>query len=406
MLSRDDVYDADQIVPSVELVDLWVPQDNVMVTMPGAPGGEVSPEIIAMNEWNGPEQGPYDMLGFAWVPDNILPVPPGMVWYDLAVMANRVARKAANQAERQKSVLAYESSAWRDAQEIADADDGQSVRVDDIEAIKEVSFGGVQEDAYQYIEWAKAQFAEMAMNIDLLSGAGSDEATATQAEMVQANTSVRLSDLQSIVYNFTAEQMKRLFFYLHTDPLIELPLVKRTQGQDMQVVYTPEMREGDWIDYNIKVKPYSMARQDPNMKVRRLLEFVGNGIPALAQAFQLLGPAFNIENALSVLGQEMGVEELDELINSPALHMQLQRMMEMLEQGVPLDPKVIQTIMQARQPGLPASGVGPAGPAPQAGGGRPQQPNPRGNIPGGVTPGTERNQRRQETAGEIQGAYR
>lgn len=391
-LSGGKYSEAEGIAKAVDLVELWLPGQNVIVTMPWLPGDEVGGQFLNMVDYEGPEAGPYNMLGFAMVPDNILPVAPAMVWYDLSIMANKMARKAARQAERQKSVLVYESSGWEDAQEIVDSMDGESVRVDNIDAIKEVSYGGVNDDAYQYIEWAKRQFSEMAMNVDLLSGAKSNEATLGQAEMVQANGSIRIGDMQSMVYDFVADAMKQLFFFLHTDPLIELPLVKRVSGQDEQVAYTPEMREGDWLDYNIKVRPYSMARQDPNVKVRRVIEFCGSVIPAIAQAYQMLGPAFNIEATIVMIGREMGIEDLGEIINSPILHAQVQRMKQVLEAGIPVDQKVIQSIMGV------AGGMGAGG------GGRPQQPNPGQMVAAGITPAVEHNQGLQETSGELQAA--
>lgn len=399
-LSGGNRQEADSVTKAVDLVELWLPGPNLVVTMPWLPGGEVGGEFLREPmPYEGPERGPYHMLGFAFVPDNILPVAPAMVMYDLHIMANRIARKAARQAERQKSILAYESSAWQDAQEIADSDDGETVQVDKIDGIKEVSYGGVSADCYQYIQWAKNQFSEMSMNVDLLSGAATGEATATQAEMVQANTTVRLADMQGMVYDFCGDAMKALFFYLHTDPLIELPLVKRVSGVDQQVTYTPEMREGDWLDYTIKVRPYSMARQDPNMEVRRLMELCGNVIPALAQTRQLLGPAFNIESALSIIGRRMGIEELDEIINSAVLNMQLQQTQQLLEAGVPMSPKVAMTMM-----GTQGFTGGPGGPnlLDLTGGGRPVQPNPYARVAPGITPDTERNVRRQQTAAELQ----
>ncbi|MFP3786273.1 hypothetical protein, partial [Burkholderia sp. SIMBA_024] len=129
--------------------------------------------------------------------------------------------------------------------------------------------------------------------------------------IVQANSSVRLSDMQGLVYHFTAKVCRDLAFFLHTDPLIELPLVKREEGRDRQVVYSPEMREGDWMDYQLKIVPFSMARQDANLKVSRMMEFIANGIPAIAQAFQMLGPAFRLEQTIDLVGRQMGIEELD-----------------------------------------------------------------------------------------------
>ncbi|MFP3325220.1 hypothetical protein R0K05_19360, partial [Planococcus sp. SIMBA_160] len=78
--------------------------------------------------------------------------------------------------------------------------------------------------------------------------------------------------------------------------------------------------------------------------------------------------------------------------------------------------KVIQTIMNPdNQPdavpmpggGAPAGNMAPSTPSPGGfpGGSRPQQPNPRGGMAGNITPDTERNQRQQETAGELQATY-
>ncbi len=381
-----ELQEADQIRDSVELAELWLPGTNTVVVMPVRADGTVEPTVLREVDYEGPEAGPYMMLGYAYMPDNILPVAPAGIWYDLSVMANRAAAKAGRQAERQKSVLAYEAAASEDARRIVEAPDGDTIQVNTLDQIREVSYGGVDDSAYQYMQWAETKFSEMAGNIDLLAGTGSREATATQAEMVNANANVRVADMQERVYELTSRAMQHLSFLLHTDPLIDLPLIKRVQGQDEQVAYTPEMREGDWLDYNITVEPYSMSRQDPNVKVRRVLEFAGNVIPALANAAQMLGPAFNLEKALILLGREMGIDELDELINSQALQTMLATQLAILEQqGVVMDAKPQQFGMQSIMAGAKIG-----------------QPNPLAQVPSGMGPAQEQRSRAQETAGELQ----
>ena len=172
--------------------------------------------------WNTrvPPVAPYHMLGFAPVSNNILPVAPAGIWYDLHIFGNRIARKFARQSERLKRVLAYTPDAVEDAENIAEADDGETVRVADVNQLKEVTYGGAGNDAYNWIEWIKKNFGEQAGNSDLLQGTSTNAPTATQAEMLQANTSVRLSDMQGRVYDFTADVVGDLVFVLHTDPLI------------------------------------------------------------------------------------------------------------------------------------------------------------------------------------------
>ena len=406
--------EANELVEFIDLIELYLPKDRRLVTIPFDPSGGTTDSYLKDVDYEGPESGPYDMLGFAYIPDNPFPVAPAMVWYDLHEAINSVARKATRQAQRQKVVLAYEGTAWEDAQDIVDADDGESVRVDNVDALKEVAFGGAVDDGFKYVEWAQQKFSEMAMNVDLLSGSGTSEPTATQSEMVQANTSIRLADMQNVVYDFTAEIFKKIVFYLHTDPLIELPLIRRTKGVDEQVYYTPEMREGDWLDYNISIVPFSMARADPNVQTRRLLEFFGTVIPALASSAQMLGPAFNLEQAISVMGRQMAIENLDEIINSEIVNQQISNLQKLLERGIPLDPKVVKGMMnplieqteQVPDGGLDLMGQGAnMGAAGLPGGARPEQPNPFGQVAPGITPDTERNQMHQATAAELQGAY-
>jgi hypothetical protein len=121
------------------------------------------------------------------------------------------------------------------------------------------------------------------------------------------------------VYAFTGEVMEDLAYHLHTDPLIELPLTKRVNGTETQVILNSDTRQGDWLDFNINVKPYSMARSDPNMSVRRKMEFATNVIPAAAQAMMLLGPGFNVGAFLSRIAQEVGIDDVDEFINDQAM---------------------------------------------------------------------------------------
>jgi hypothetical protein len=385
---EDQVRD---ILRYVDLVDLYIPEENQIVTMPYQKD-MVQDAFINEAEYVGPDTGPYHMLAFSPVSENILPVAPAAIWFDLHVVGSRITRKLGRQAERLKRILAYEGSAIEDATEIAEADDGEAVRVDDISKIKEITFGGAAPESYAWMEWVKRNFSETAGNVEMMSGQSPSAPTLGQSEIMQANGSIRLGDMQNLVYDFTAEIAHDAGFYIHTDPLIELPLTRRASGQDTQVIYTPEMRKGEWLDYMVKIQPYSMARPDPNMSVRRKLEFATNVIPAAAQAMALLGPGFMVGAFLKRMALETGIEDADEWLNDPA----------------------IQAFVTARAQAVNAGTEGPgkaggaAGPLPQASAGlpavNPGQPNPSATGPtGGISTGTESASAQQETSGEIQG---
>ena len=63
------------IDPMLDLMDIWLPKDNLIVTMPV--GKDTKPVRIV--EWEGPENGPFHTLSLTCeVPDNIMPVSPAM----------------------------------------------------------------------------------------------------------------------------------------------------------------------------------------------------------------------------------------------------------------------------------------------------------------------------------------
>lgn len=388
-MSGDESSFLSDVARHVDLVDIYIPRDKIIATIPYMPGGGIADKFLRIAEYAGPDEGPYHMLGFTPVSDNILPVAPAGIWYDLHILGNRIARKLARQAERLKQIVAYEHSAGEDMQQIIDADDGETVKVDDVDKIKEVQFGGAAKESYEWMSWVKTHFSEQAGSIDTLGGQGDTAPTLGQAEMLQANSSVRLADMQNMVYQFTSDITKNIGFYLHTDPLIELPLAKRVNGSETQVYLTPEARVGDWYDFNIEVKPYSMARMDPNTSVRRKLEFATNVIPAAAQAMALMGPGFLVGPFLKRMAQEVGIDDADEFINDAAFQ-QWVLQKAMMDTGDP--GKAQSTGMMP--PGMPMPGqVQPNQPVPTATG-----PN------GGVSPTQETNAARQETSGEIQGS--
>jgi hypothetical protein len=149
---------------------------------------------------------------------------------------------------------------------------------------------------------------------------------------------------------------------------------------EQQIVYTPEMRQGEWADFNIKVEPYSMARPDPNMAVRRRLEFATNVIPAAAQAFQTYSaPASRSARSSSGWRLKWGSR-------TPTSGWTTRRSRAGSFAGQPPMPGM---------PGQPGSGP------PQ-----PNQPVPSARGPnGGISTDTEQAMAQQEAAGELQGAY-
>ena len=152
----------------VELTDLWLPAENVVVTIAGDAGAAQG--FLREVQWYGPERGPYEMLGFHWMPDNVLPVPPVGLIFDLHVMINKIARKLGRQADRQKDLVLFDERVSEEAEQVRGASDGEMVGVENVDRYRQVSFGGGNERGYEHLEFLFEQFRRIGGNTDLLGG--------------------------------------------------------------------------------------------------------------------------------------------------------------------------------------------------------------------------------------------
>jgi hypothetical protein len=323
----------------VDVVELWVPEANALVTI-SDPQQIILEDYLRSVDYHGPAEGPYVFLNFSPpVPGNPLPVAPVSLWYDLHMIANRTFKRMMNQADNQKDILAYSPAFADEAQDILDAEDGDSVAVSDPKAAQIMSFGGANTRNEQMVQQMQMWFNYVAGNPDQMAGnmskatKGSKE-TATRTSAMQSNMSVSLDDAQGIVQDATAEVSKRIAWYLHTDPLIELPLTRRTTGGEFQqVILTPEQRRGDFLLYTFNIRAKSMVPTDPVTRARLMTEFAVNVMPGIVNAANIamtMGIPFNVQRCLTDLAEQQGLTadvqdwfDDPEFMNRMKLRMQL-----------------------------------------------------------------------------------
>ena len=377
----EDNYDLED---EVSICELWVPSANAVITVPG--DDELAfDDYLRIDDWYGVKEGPYSLLSFSPpVPGNPMPVPVVGVWYDLHVLANRMAKKVVEQAERQKDILTYKRGSADDAEELKNAGDGEAIAVDDPDGVTTHSFGGQKNSNEVHLGSLMNWFNQMASNPEQLGGQQVTAPSATGASILQQNAAVGLEDCKDMVYQLGADEARKRAWYFHTDPLIKIPLTQRTlvnqpmpqapwltipTMQDVQVILTPEARSGDFLDYVFTIQPESMGRRDSKTRLAQAQAFAQQVMPAVitaATAAAQIGIPFNALAFLLRMGEDMGIEWLDEVLFDPTFQMQMAQQMQMGPQA-------------AASKGQPA-------PAPNAGlGGILQNGQPgqvRGPIPG------------------------
>lgn len=337
----------------VDVVELWVPKANALVTIPD-PYQITFDKFLRATDYYGPKEGPYVDLSFSPpVSGNPLPIAPASVWFDLHRLANTVFKKVIQQALDQKDVVFYSPAQADEAEDLREAENGSYIRSTDPKGIQQVSLGGQNRSNEVFLSELQMLFNYMAGNPDQMSGnmtaatSGGASQTATKAAILQSNASVSIEDARQILYDRTAEVSRRLAWYMNVDPFINLPLIKRENGEDVQVELTPEQRSGDFLDFTFNIKARSMTRLNPDVRAKRIVEFCVNIVPSLvmsaSQAMQM-GVPFNLQKTMILIGNEMGIGDwVTEIFNDPDYENKLMLMMMLGPQnsgkgGSPLTP--------------------------------------------------------------------
>lgn len=341
-VSLEDMADLED---EVDICELWVPRAKAIVTVPGD-DGFTADDFLRVHDHYGDDSGPYTYLKLTPpVPNNPIPISMVGIWHDLHIMANRMAKKIMEQADRQKDIIGYKRSAADDAQEALDASDGESIAMDDPDGVKTFSFGGQQRSNEEHVNQLQQWFNMMAGNPEGMAGLSMNAKSATEAQMLQGNAQTGQEDMKDLVYIMAAEESRKRAWYLHTDPLMEVPLIRRIhtpaqyngsqmvipqQNTEMQVMLTPEARCGDFLDYNFNIEPESMGRVDSKTRLAKAIEFATKILPAAALAAQTciqMGIGFSFPRFVIRMAKEAGIEWMDEIFMDPEFQQSMMMLM-------------------------------------------------------------------------------
>lgn len=381
---------------TIDLLELWLPGPNVLVTLPymSSTGGK----FLREETFVGPEDGPYSFLTLTPpVPDNPMPVALAGIWHDLHTVSNRIGKKTIDQALAQKDVLLYQRQQADDAQEIVDAKNLDAVGTIDPNSAQMMSFGGQNPRNEQMVAQLLQWFDQFSGNTSMLAGTQVQTNVATVANIMNQNAATGITYMQDRVYKATQVISQKCAWYLHTDPLLKLPLIQRetvpaeyditeteirmvspARVNETQVILTPEMRSGDFLDFAFSIEQDSMAPINWQFRMQQLDALVIKIIPAAAAAAQIcaqMGTPFSFQRLITRVAKMMNLDWIDEIFQSPEL--------------------IAQMAMMARQGPQPQDSKGVASLAAT-------QQN-KGAVTGKTPPTLQRRQREEAQAGAAQG---
>lgn len=293
---------------TVELQDVYLPDEGIIITLP-LPG--YGNQIMRTVEWNGPEGGPYDILMYKNFPESIIPIPPVYIWLDISKTLNIMARKMAENCEREKSIGIYQQGNEEDAERWKNAKHGDLIGLVNPETAQEITVGGFEPKSMEFLQYLEHQFAISYSNLYGIGGRGAQAKTLGQEQMLQYNATRALDDMVEQFHDFTRQVVKKLAFFLWTNPTKQIPLIRDVGGINIEVTYSEEAQEGDFVDYSFNIDPYSLSRMNPELRFQKMMELISGVILPLAPLAMQQGSYPDVDKIVKEMGRYLHIPNLE-----------------------------------------------------------------------------------------------
>lgn len=300
----------------VTLWDIWLPRENLLVTISDNEGSEP----LLVQRWEGPENGPYHLLCFDSIPGNIMPVAPGGHLEALARLLNRAIRKLGNQLDSQKTntTITPQAANAGDDKTIQDANDGDVLQVMDPKNVGQIRTGGVDQQSYAFVTGLREFWSWLGGNIETLGGLATNAGTLGQEELLAGGGNSLINELNTKVLDFLKGVMTDLLWYIYTDPNGVRKLVKKIPGTSMELLvdWGPERRTRDWFLFEFEVDPYSVHSRLPEERLQAIMQMMPAAMQAaqLATILQQMGGEMDMEGLWRLITRYSGLEEFAEFM--------------------------------------------------------------------------------------------
>jgi len=275
---------------------------------------EENGEYIDVADWNGPERGPYRLLRFNPVRGNVMPVPPVGLWRDMHELANNVMRKLDRQARRQKSVTGIRPGGESDGNAVLTANDGDMIKLMDPKNVAKLDTPGIDAQMLAFLIQVKNMASWLWGNLDALGGLSPQADTLGQDRLLSASASQRLVKMQRTVLSFTTVSVEGVSELLYTDPFIVLPQTKRYTNIEVPVLWTPEDREADFMQYNFEIEPYSLQYHSPSERLEIIRQTMLQIAAPFAQQMLAQGVDIDFEKLFRIIGEYSGLDEMNDIM--------------------------------------------------------------------------------------------
>jgi len=319
-IAAGEQTDSDELEPMIDVCDIWIPRDKTIYTFPIDPRKPFSgaTKAIAALSWENPQAGPYPMLSFNDVPENVVPSSPASHLSGMARIINNLARKQARKAHGQKDIFTYTPAGASDMERINKSGDQQSIAVQEQSEVSVMKMGGVDQALQAYMLGMLQLYDRMAGNLTAMMGLGTQAPTLGQEEMIQGAVSKKEAAMQYRVTDFSVAIVRHLGYMLWQDRSMTIPGQITLPGledfEPIDATWTPDDRDGGFFDYDLDIEVHSMPYQSPGKKFQTMLTLVQNVFVPATPAIVEAGGKIDYQKIAEIAAELLDLPELAEII--------------------------------------------------------------------------------------------
>lgn len=317
-ISKGSETDPDEIEPSTDLMDVWFPQEKLIVTwaMDSATRfrGKGKPLAVMPDD----DLQVYHLLGFDDVPENIMPTSPASHLASMARLVNNLFRKQSKRARAQRQVHTYAPSAKNVAGRAKNAIDDEFIESPDPKEIGEIKIGGVDANLQAYAEGLIGLYDRMAGNLTAMLGLGAQAETLGQEQLIHGAVSKKEAKMIYRVTDGTRRVVRDLSRMLWNDAAKVIPGVIVPHGAEdypIDATWTPGNREGEFPEYDINIDVFSMAYQSPSSRVQTINNILSSIYVPLMPSIEQQGGSIDMRELNEIYVDLLGEPRFNKLLS-------------------------------------------------------------------------------------------
>lgn len=292
-------------------IDIYLRDEGTIVTI--MPKGKRA-RILRTKEWEGPGDGPYDYLGYTFMPETPVPIPPAWLWHDMDISVNLLVDKMRELAENQKDVLAFSDEAADDVKRLINSPNASTCKVANVEAMKTISLNGIKDRSnWDWVNFLLMEQTKQGANPDIMAGRGAQAPTFGQEQLIYQNATRNVNNMYNRFQDTVVSIVKKLAWAFWTDPLLHVPVIKDIPGfGPLPEVFSSIDKVGDFYDFIFDIEPYSTQRTSPEMKYQKVMQFMAQWVLPTMQMASSQGASLDIPTVTKILADYAGINDFNQ----------------------------------------------------------------------------------------------